>query len=43
MRKIVVVVVVLFAIFTLIRELPASGGSAEIMHSRTELRSALIP
>lgn len=43
MRKIVVAVVVLFAIFTLIRDLPARGASADILHGRTELRSALIP
>jgi|GEM_PF-2537304 len=43
MRKLVVAVVVLFAIFTLIRDLPASAGNAGMIHSSAEVRSALIP
>lgn len=43
MRKLVVAVVVLFALFTLIRDLPAGASGTGVAHGRAELRSALIP
>ncbi|HTX74305.1 MAG TPA: hypothetical protein VMC79_15845 [Rectinemataceae bacterium] len=43
MRKIVVTVVVLFALFTLIRDLPSNAGSTGIIHNTASVRSALIP
>ena len=43
MRKLVIVVVLLFAVFTFIRYLPSGGSSVGSIPESAQIRSALIP